>query len=405
MSDIKSGTLRSLVQKIESAWAVKADGASGGKKVRRVAVNLNHRKDRYTSGEIRDDRQKTRGSSGGERAEGTIDGELSCGSYQDFFEAQMCKAAAAIADLTGLTLTTDNNSGAGPFKIARASGDFLAAGMRAMTAFRVTAGLAAPGLNRNLLATAVDGDEITYFPLDGGGPLADESAVSACTISVPGKRIIVPSTGHIERSFTVEDLIGTDISRLFIGMELNTLGLDLSPGQNAKVSFGFMGHSMSDVNGAAYFASPAALTSTPALAGPKGLVLIDGEVQAVITQLTGNLNANLSTEAVIGSTAAPAIGQGSIVGSGQATILLKNRDFIDRFKDDTPFEIVTFLRESAAPNSHFMLFGFPECQANSADLDDGEKLLKQTIPFDFTKKTAAVGYDETTFIAQDTRYA
>lgn len=395
-----SGTNRSVIAKVESNWGVLA-GTGSAKKFRRTAFNMNLRKDRYSSAEIRDDRQKSRASSGGERVEGTLDCELSCGSHQEFFEAQLCKVAAAVTTITGLTLTTIAGT---PNVIDRSSGDWIADGVRAGMVVRVTAGLAGGSLNRNIFVTGVDADEIFYVPIDGGAAFADESGVAACSVVIPGKRIIVPSTGHIERSFTAEDLmIGTTISRRFTGMEVNTLALDFTPGQNARASFGFMGKDM-DPQGAAYFVSPSALSTVPVLSGPKGVILIDGVIQAFVTQFTANVNANLSVDAVIGSTAPPAIGQGSIVGTGSMQILLQNKDFIDKYKADTPFEVAIFLKETAAANSDFMLFHMADCLASSADLDDGERILKNTIPFDFTKKPAATGYDETTMSIQDSRY-
>src|SRR5512143_867306 len=101
--------------------------------------------------------------------------------------------------------------------------------------------------------------------------MTGEGPIAACTLVVKGKRIIVPSTGHLERSFTIEDLLSATLSRQFLGVEVNTLALDLSPGANAKATFGFLGKSQV-LDTSPYFTSPTALSTTPRLSGPKGVI-------------------------------------------------------------------------------------------------------------------------------------
>lgn len=395
-----SGTGRSVIAGVESAWGVIADN-SVGKKLRRTRLALNTNKAQFQDDEIRDDYQKVRPSSGGQKVEGSLECGLSCGSHQAFFEALLRKTAASVSSITGVQLDV---SGSGPtYVIHRDSGNFITDGVRVGMVIRPTAGLTAASLNRNLLVTALDSDDATVYPLDAG-TLTTETNVSSCTIQIPGKRIIVPSTGHIERSFTIEDLVSSTFSRQFLGVEIASLALDLSPGANAKATFGFLGkREINDTS--AYFVSPTALSTNPRLSGPKGVILMEGEVQAVITQVTANVNGNLSTDDVVGSNYVPAIGQGSVMGTGQVTMLLVDETFTQKYLDDEPFELVVYMNETAAANSDFMLFHFPDCLATKADIDDSEKLLRQTLPFTFSKKATTTGYDSTTFAVQDSQYA
>jgi hypothetical protein len=400
MSNYLSGVGRSVIAKVETTYGVAA-GTGSAKKKRRTAIKLKKTKARYQSGEIRDDEQKVLSSSGGAKVEGQLDGELSVGTYQDEFEGVLRAVAAAVGNITGVTLTV---AGAGPtYTITRSAGDFIAAGLRVGMIFKGTVGLAAGNLNRNLLITTLATGVATVYPLDGAA-LTAEGPIAACTLVVPGKRIIVPSSGHIERSFTYEDLLSATYSRLAVGVELQSASVDATPGANAKVSFPLLGKDMTRGT-AAYFVSPTALGTARPLSGPKGAVLRNGAVVSIITGLNFAVNGNLSTEAVIGSLFSPAVGQGSITGTGQLSQLVLDKTEEDAFDADTPFEILLYLAQDPTdPASAFMAFHLPACQYNDVDFEDGEKLLKQTMPFEFAKKDTATGYDSTTIAIQDSAF-
>jgi hypothetical protein len=246
-----SGINRVIAAKVESAWGTAA-GTGSAQKYRRTAFNVNLKKDQYQSNEIRDDQQMLMPGTGGQRVEGTMAAELSCGSHQAFFEASMRAAAAAVADLTSLTLTV---AGSGPtYTITRSAGSFISDGIRVGMCVRVTAGLLTANKNRNLLVTTLTALIMTVYPVDGSG-LTAESSVASCTVNVPGKRIYIPSTGHLERSYTVEDLISATQSRLFTGCEFGQVALDCSPGKNATATWNVLGKQQTLAT-SGYFVSP-----------------------------------------------------------------------------------------------------------------------------------------------------
>jgi hypothetical protein len=213
----------------------------------------------------------------------------------------MRAAAAAVADITSLTLTV---AGSGPtYTITRSAGSFISDGIRVGMCVRVTAGLLTANKNRNLLVTTLTALIMTVYPVDGSG-LTAESSVASCTVNVPGKRIYIPSTGHLERSYTVEDLISATQSRQFTGCEFGQVALDCSPGKNATATWNVLGKQQTLAT-SGYFVSPGAQSSSGLLSGPRGVVLVGGSVQTVVTGLQFTLNGNLSTEPVVGSTYAP----------------------------------------------------------------------------------------------------
>jgi hypothetical protein len=81
--------------------------------------------------------------------EGTINGELSPGTWKDFMAAAVRKAFASTAAMTGLSITI---AGTGPtFTVTRAAGSFITDGVKAGDVVRLTAGsFNAANLNKNL---------------------------------------------------------------------------------------------------------------------------------------------------------------------------------------------------------------------------------------------------------------
>lgn len=395
-----NGINRIIAAKVESVWGTAA-GTGSAKKYRRTAFNVNYKKDFYQSREMRDDQQRVKPGTGGARVEGTMAYELSGGSHQAFFEAHLRAAAAAVANITSLTLDV---AGSGPtYTITRSGGSWISDGVRIGRTVRCTAGLLTANKNRNLIVTALTALIMTVYPTDGSGMTA-ETGVSSCTVTVPGKTIVMPSTGHTETSFTVEDLMSATQSRLFTGVELGQLALDFTPGQNATGTSNVVGRGQTlDTTG--YFSSPTALSTTPLLSGPRGILLINGAVQAVVTQASLNLNGNLTTDAVLGSIYAPAIGQGPMDGTGQVTIQVVDNTFLTNFSADTGFELLVWMAETGAANAEFMSFHVADCLLSAADIDDVPGKLKHTLPFGFYKKATTTGYESTSMEIQDSQYA
>jgi hypothetical protein len=396
---LASRIARVQYSKKETTWAT-LPGASGARTLRRTRFSFNPVKDRYDTNEVRSDQQKNHARFGAFRVEGTLEGELSCGSYQPEFEALLRAAAAATASITGMTIDV---AGAGPtYTFTRAAGSWISDGVRVGMVVRFTAGLNAGTLNRNIAVVGLTTTILTGFPLDLL-PVTTETSVSSVTAVVPGKRIVFPSSGHTEDSFTVEDQIKSDVFRVHHGVECNTLAISLAPNQVGTFSMGCLGQSTTTSN-AGYYTTPSAPTTSPVLDGVLATILVDGSPIVIADQLQINTSGGLSTKPVIGTRATPAIFQGVFEGSGTMRTFIEDTTFYDHFDLEDEYEILTVLYETSAANSDFMAFHMPSCKLSRADtVDDDPPQIN--IPFDFRRKSAATGYDETTFSLQDSRYA
>lgn len=372
-----SGVFKQLAYKVESTYGT-APGASGAQSLRRVTSDINLTKDTYQSNEIRTDQQMQDMRHGVRRVAGTINGELSPGTYADFMAAALRKDFVAVSALTGLSLTI---AGSGPYTITRATGDFLTSGIKKGDVVRITAGsVNASNLNKNFLVTGVTATVLTVRVLNGSAMVA-EGPIASCTITMPGKKTWAPTTGHTNKSFSIEhwfsDLVQSEV---YTGCQPSTFDLQMPASGLATVGIGIMGQGITTAS-SQYFTSPTAATTTGLIAAVNGILLVGGTVVAVLTGLTLNLQSNRSGDPVVGSNVIPTLFPGRILVSGQATAYFDSVTLRDNFLNETEFEILLALTSDNTATSNFISFALTRVKANGHTLSDGESGLVATIPF------------------------
>jgi hypothetical protein len=403
MVAIATGVNKQLRIKAETTPGTFA-GAAGSQLVRRVTSGLNLSKAKYNSNEIRDDFQVVTSRHGMRRVDGTLAGELSFGSYQTLFEASLRKAAAAVTNMTALSLTVALVSG-NTYTITRAAGDYISSGARVGMIGRVTAGLAAGSLNKNFLITALTTTVATVYVLNGL-TLVAEGPIASCTMTFPGKNIIVPSTGHIDRSFSIEELhndLTPVISRLYLGCRVATLGVRLPATGLATCEFGFLGLNMT-LSATEQFTSPTAAGTSAVANAVNGAVIVDGAAVGIITGINFNINGGHTLGEVIGSNVSPDVFEGRVVGDGQLTAYLSDATYLTAFTNESEIVVAVALLAGTGGADEFMSFLLPRVKVNGATIDDGEKGHVVTAPFDILKKPTTTGYDSTTLMVQDSLY-
>ena len=372
-----SGVFKQLAYKAESTYGT-APGASGAQSLRRVTSDINLVKDTYQSNEIRTDQQMQDMRHGVRRVQGTINGEMSPGTYADFMAAALRKDFVAVAALTGLSITI---AGSGPYTVTRGSGDFLASGIKKGDLVRLTAGsFNAANLNKNLVVTSVTALVLTVRVLNGSALVA-EGPIASATVSMPGKKTWAPTTGHTNKSFSIEhwfsDLVQSEV---YTGCQPSTLDLQLPATGLATLAIGFMGQGMTAA-ASQYFTSPNAATTTGLMAAVNGILLKDGAPIATLTGLTLNLQSNRSGDPVVGSNVVPTLFPGRILVSGQATAYFDSVALRDAFVNETEFELVVVLSSDNTAASHFLSITLPRVKGGGHTLNDGEAGLVATIPF------------------------
>lgn len=400
---IATGINKSVVFKEESTWGVAASGASGGKTLRRVTSSFNLEKETYESGEIRTDYQVQDFRHGVRSVTGSVSGELSPGTYTDFFGAILARDFTAGASATGLSVTV---GGSGPtYTLTRDTGSFLSAGFKIGDVVRLTAGaFNANNLNKNLLVTNVTALALTVLPLNGY-TLTAEGPIASATVAVAGKKTFAPTTGHTDKSFTVEEFYG-DISQseVFTGNKVNTAGLSLPSTGLVTCDFGFLGKDLAATGTSAYFSSPTAQGTSGIFAAVNGALLVNGVAVALLTGLNININRNLQSATVIGSNSIADIFEGRIMVDGDFSAYFQDGTFRAMFNDETEVSLVVAMTTTGAKDSDFVSITLPRIKVNSDGKDDGEQGITSSHSFMALSNSAGgsgVSSEKTTISIQD----
>jgi len=101
---IANNIRKSIILKEEVTWGV-APSAGGAQVLRRASGNWNLKADKFDSKEIRTDYQTVDSRLGSRSVDGSLEGELSPGSYSTLFAAMLCKDFAVGATAATLSLT------------------------------------------------------------------------------------------------------------------------------------------------------------------------------------------------------------------------------------------------------------------------------------------------------------
>lgn len=372
------GISKTLAYKVQSALGTPATG-SGGQLMRRRTANFNLSRETYENDEIVSHQMSTGATAGIRRVAGKVSGLLSPTTYADMMAAILRKAWAATTALTGLTLTVASSGS--NWTITRAAGDFLAGGIKTGDVVRITAGAVnALNLNKNLLVVGVTATVLTVRVVNGTAMFA-ESAIATCTISVPGKKTLVPLTGHTDLWYTFEEWFA-DLSR----GEVNT---DVKPEQiqigipatgNATIDIDFIGLNRT-LGSSQSLTSPTAETTTGVAQAVSGAVVV-GTAATPITGAQFTIDPTINAgEAEVGSNAVGSLAMGRIKVSGQFTTKFSAVTIQQLFEDQTPVALYFVCPLDGTSNSDFVSFAMTRCKIFSDTADDGEKEIIRTYQF------------------------
>lgn len=355
-------------------------GASAGQVLRRETSTFDLQKEAYTTeSEITKKAQITSVRHGAKLVNGSVTGIFSPGTYSDIVSAILRRDFASVTSITGLSITI---AGSGPYTITRASGDFLTGGIKIGMVVRLTAGsFNSNNLNKNFLVTNVTATVLTVIVLNGSTMTA-EGPIASATVAVPGKVTYVPETGHTNIYYTIEEWYSdAAVSERNMDVRFNTAALSLPGSGNAKISLTALGLDQTD-DTSVYFTSPTAETTTGALVAASGALLVNGTSQAVITDLSINIDGRgNAADAVVGSNIRPDVFRGKVSVSGTFTAYFEGGTIPDLFRDETQTSILSALAAGSEANADFVTLTMSAVKLSSSTPDDGETGLKRTYSF------------------------
>lgn len=353
---------RQVRYKIESTFNT-APGASGGQLLRTVDSDVDMDKDGYESNEMREDYQDADFRHGVRSTAGTIKGELSPGTYADFMAVALRKDFAAVAALTGLSVTIAVGSivnGQQQYTVSRASGSFLTGGVKNGDVGRLSVGvLNAANINKNLYVVSLTAAVLTVVPLNGAALVA-EGPIASTTFTVTGKKTFTPLTGHTDKSMAIEHWYA-DIaqSELFTGCKFPNIDIGLPPTGMATIDIGVMGTGSVTPGTAEYFVAPAASTVTGIQAAVNGLLFADGAANATVTGLSYKIEGGHAGDPVVGSNIKPFLLPGKVKITGQLTAFFTDATLRDKFWNETEMALSVVLSADNTATADFIALNCP----------------------------------------------
>jgi hypothetical protein len=381
MGTIATGVFKKLNFKKQTVQGtIATGGAATGQTLRRVTSTIDLAKASYKSGEIRPSMQRNDMRHGVRSVAGQIQGELSLGTYQAFFESVLRQAAQAVkttGPLTNIAVTV-TTAPAGNF--TRAAGDFFTDGFNVGDVVRVTGNAQAVN-NQTYIITALTTTVMTLYPINGTSVVA-QAAGTANTIVQAGKKAFIPQANHTRDYYTIEHHFA-DItqSERFIDCVVTGFNVKMPASGMVTVSFPIMGLDMT-VGTSAYFTSPTNPTNTGILASSNGVLFIQGVKVGVVTSLDLTVNGNYSAPGgVVGSNVDPDIFPGSIDVTGSVTVLFENVTYRDMFINETVAQMAVALTTDNTANPGVCVMNMPALKFSGADKDDGEKGLTLSMNF------------------------
>ena len=399
---IGQGIRKQLIGKKQSGLGVPASGASA-QIFRRETSQFMMGKDTYENNEIASHQMSTGATHGLRKPTGKLNGVLSPGTYATLFSSLLRKAWAATTAISSAALTI---AGSGPtYTVTRSAGDFLAGGVKIGDVVRLTVGtLHANNINKNLVVVGVSATVLTVTVLNGTAMQA-EGPISGCTVTVQGKKVIVPTSGHTNDYWTFEEWYA-DIaqSEAYTDCQVAKADVGLPGTGNSTANFDFVALDR-DLGTASIFTSPTVETTTPVLSAVNGALVFNGAVVGLVTGISLSIDGGISPlGAVVGSNSSPDTQKGRIKVSGQVTAYYQDGVIPALFENSTVTNLVAVMSADGSATSKFLGFTIPALKLMSDSADDGEKGIVRTYQFTGEINStggAALASDQTIISIQD----
>lgn len=376
--------------------------AAGGQYLDRVESTVDLTKDTYKSNAIRTDQQKTISRHGMRKVGGNIKGELNPGAYKRVMQALVRKDFAAGASI-GPAITLGASSGVG---FTDSGNGFLTAGFKVGSVIQPSGFVATVNDNRRYLVTSVTAGALGVVNLDGtAATITTEAAGASVTISEVGKVTYVPSSGHTDKSFTIEHWF-SDIaqSEAFEGCKFSSMDIALPTTGLCTVDFSVMGKDILRAT-AQQMTTPTAAVSGSGLGSVNGVILVQGAVLGILNSLSFKVDGQMQVDGVVGANTTPNVWPGPLVGTGSLTAFFENATLRDYFIDEVEIGIIAVMTTSNVAAPDFLAFSLPRVKLNGATKDDKETGgIKLTGTIEFLRNTAGgagTSSEDTTIRIQD----
>jgi Phage tail tube protein len=375
---VAQGLYKTLAYKKQTGLGAAASGA-GGTLLRRETAIFNKMKGTYDANEIVSHQQDTGIAYLVSTTQGEINGVLSAGSYAPLLGSLLRGSFTAGAVITGLSLTI---SGLGPFSLTRAAGSYLTDGLKVGDVVRITAGtFTGVALNLNLVVLALTPLVATVI-VANGKVLTAQGPIASASLTVVGKKAVVPTTGQANDYYTFEEWFAdTSLSRVYSDVQVASVDVSIPPSAAASVKMALLGLARAK-SATQVLTAPASAPTTAILSAVNGVILINAGQTIVGTSINLKIDGQVTHgEAVIGSKVISDMVKGDLKVGGSFTNLKQDEAYSNLFDNETPVGIVAVLFADGTDTSDFVNFNIPRVKLTKDDIDDGKKQIISTHDF------------------------
>lgn len=389
----QSGRNILVAYKPEVTFGVLPDGATGSKVFRINTGGLNLTKEPIRSNENRRDGQITRGRHGSRSVTGSYPMDFSLGACDDFIEAVFRGSFDAPLALAGLAVAAD----AGAKTFTRATGSWITDGLRVGDVVRFGAFTAggAPNNGTNFRIAGLTATVMTVA--EEVTTIAEQSAI---TLTRPKKLLM----GTTPRSFSIEEReIDIDGSKIFTGVRVGQMQLQMQPNGNVILTFTFVGQDMTTKTGAdsPYFVSPVATTSI-GMTAVEAKIRLGAQDVVDVTSIDITINLNASGMPVVGSVLTPEVFTNQATVEGSVSALKQDLSRVQNFLNEDQLSLhLLFTQNGAEPRDFGSFFIGNLTLSGATDSEVGQDNGRtQQLPLLIGKDERGGAYTESTVVYQ-----
>ena len=402
---VAQGINKITVYKEQTALGTPASG-SGGQVLRRRTSVAKTSRATYVNDEIVQHQQSTGVNLGTAASDWAFDGLLSPGTYAGLLQTLMRKVFTATTAFLASTITISGSAALWTFTASVAAPLFLTNGLKIGDVIRLTAaGGTAGNKTNNILVVGVT-SETVFTGVTVNASVLTAEAIATCTVTVTGKKCVVPLTAHTDKLVTVEEWYN-DLTRseLFPDIRVGQADIGLPASGNSTIKLTSMGLGVKTASGAQVLTTPTAASTSQVLTAVRGLLRINSAAILTVTGVTLTIKTTLLPQGpIVGSNFSPDMSRGRIEVMGQFTALFDSNTIAALFDAETLTNLVVVMATDTTNNADFMTFSMSAIKLTDASPDDGEKAILRTYPFTAQINAAggaALANDQTIISIQD----
>jgi hypothetical protein len=364
----------------------------------------------YENDEIARHHQSTGVTLGAKKVAGKLDGLSSSLTYQLLYEQLLQADAAATAPLTiGVDCTTQATAP----QFVDGSSAFLSSGLKVgdvvqFTGFTTTA---TANNSRNFWITDLTAGNMTGIFLDGTAVSPKAPETGSVTVTVVGKKIVVPTSGHTTNFLTFEEWY-SDISKsdLWTDCQVAQIQVGIPSTGNSTFAADIVGLNVTRGTAQAQ-TTPTAETTTQVHSALYGHLYANGVAVTNATGVTITITDSAApTDAVMGSSASSDIQRQRIKVNGSFTAQFNNTALETLFDAGTVISLCAVSTADSSATSNIIAFTIPTLKLLNNQPDDGEKVIVRTYQFEAEIPSTSVGgaalkFNQAIISVQDSAFA